>query len=117
MRGVRVLLASAAVWNLAEGVLLLVLPERQAGVGAVTSARDARAVGGVVAAFGVLYAVLAIRPSRPLLIVSAFAKGLGAVAGLSQVARGKRDAVTIVSLGDAPWVPAFFAAARRIHSR
>lgn len=102
----------AAAWDLAVGMMLLVLPEGRGGIGSVTPTRRVRIVGAVIVAWGVLYAALAWRPVRALLIVSAIAKSVGGANGVIGLIRGNRDAVTAVSLADAAWVPGFVLAAR-----
>lgn len=110
----RLFLVFAAAWDVAVGVLLLVLPEGRGGIGSVTPTSRVRMVGAIIIAWGALYAALAWRPVRALLIVSAIAKCVGGANGLLGLLRGNRDAVTAVSLADAGWVPGFVLAARDI---
>ena len=113
----RLFLVLAALWDLLAGAALLLLPVGRGGVGTRIPTARARAFGGVVVAFGLLYAALAVRPARPLLVVSAVAKSVGATSGVVGAARRQRDVVTAVSLADAAWVPGFvllaLGAARR----
>lgn len=107
----RLFLLSAALWNLAAGAALVALPGRRAR--GVPAGPHAREVGVVVVAFGALYAFMAVRPIRTILVVSAVAKVVGGVSGLAAMHQGRRDAVAFVSLADAAWVPGFVVALRR----
>ena len=73
----------------------------------------ARTLGVVIAGFGLLYAALAVRPSRVLLIASTIAKASGALTGVVYMLRGRRDVITLVSLADAAWLPGFVCASTR----
>lgn len=107
----RVFLALAAAWDLVAAAALLLLPVGRGGVGTRVPTGRARGFGGVVLAFALLYAAMVVRPARPLLVVSAVAKTVGAGAGIVGVIRRRRDVVTAVSLVDAAWVPGFVALA------
>jgi hypothetical protein len=112
VRSRRQFLVFAAVWDLAAGTLLLLLPEGRGGIGPVTPTRRARASGWVVVVFGLLFGALAVRPTRPLVLAGAVAKGVGAASGVVGAAAGRRDAVTLVGLADAAWIPGLLRAAR-----
>jgi len=105
MRSRRTFLALAAVWDVGVGVIAVTLPS-----GRVARSRES---GIVVLVFAALYAVLAVRPRRPLLIASAVAKGVGGTSGVVGLAQGKRDVITLLALADAAWLPGFLLAARR----
>ncbi|WP_375387899.1 hypothetical protein [uncultured Amnibacterium sp.] len=107
----RLFLALAAAWDLFAAAALLLLPVGRAGVGTRIPTSRARGFGGVVLAFALLYAAGVFRPARPLLIVSAAAKTVGATSGVVGAIRRQRDIVTAVSLVDAAWVPGFVALA------
>jgi hypothetical protein len=113
MRTRRPFLIAAAVWDIAAGVLLLVVPEGRGGVGTVTPTGRTRGFGGIVIAFGLLFAVLAARPVRSLLVVATAAKTVGAGSGVLALSKGQRDVVGLVSLADAVWLPGFLLALRR----
>ena len=113
MRSRRRFLVLAAMWDLAAGALLLALPEGRGGIGRDAPTRAARASGWVVVVFGLLFGALAVRPTRPLLLAGAAAKGVGAASGLVGLTQGRRDAVTLVGLADAPWLVGLLRAARR----
>lgn len=101
----RVFLALAALWDVGAGTVAVTLPE-----GRVPRSRP---IGFLVLAFAVLFAGLAIRPSRPLLLASAVAKAVGGTTGVVGLVRGERDPITLLALGDAVWLPGFVLAARR----
>jgi hypothetical protein len=107
-------LVLAAVWDLAAGAVLLLLPEGRGGVGTVTPTGQARRSGWIVVVFGLLFGALALRPTRPLLLAGAVAKGVGATSGVVGAARGKRDAVTLIGLADAAWIPGLVRASRSV---
>lgn len=101
----RPFLVLAALWDVGVGVVAITLPE-----GRVPRSRSA---GVVVLAFAVLYAALAVRPRRSLLVASAAAKAVGGTTGIVGLVRGRRDPITLMALGDAVWLPGFLLAARR----
>lgn len=101
----RLFLALAAVWDVGAGAAALRLP-----AGRVPRSRE---IGLVVLGFAALYAALAMRPWRPLVIASAVAKGVGGTSGVVGIAQGRRDVVTLLGLADAVWLPGFLLAARR----
>ena len=105
MRARRRFLVAAAVWDVVVGTVSLRLPEGRVA--------RSRRIGVVVLAFAGLYALLAVRPSRPLLIASVVAKGIGGSSGVVGVLQGKRDRITLLALADAAWLPGFVLAARR----
>ncbi len=102
----RLFLLLASAWNLAAGGILLSTPTRRA-----------RLIGGVVLVFSALYAVLARRPVRALLIAGAIAKTAGGVSGVFGWWRGDRDVVTVISVADAAWAPGFALLAWRRNRR
>lgn len=105
MRFLRPFLVLAAIWDLGVGVVAVTLPEGRV-------ARSRRS-GVVVLLFAALYAGLAVRPWRPLLIVSAVAKVVGGTSGVVGLVRGERNVITWLALADAGWLPGFVAASRR----
>jgi hypothetical protein len=104
MRFRRAFLVLAAAWDVGVGTIAVTLPR-----GRVARSRES---GVVVLVFAVLYAVLAVRPSRRLLVVSALAKAVGGTSGVIGLARGRRDVITWLALADAAWLPGFVAASR-----
>lgn len=105
MRRRRLFLVLAAVWDLGVGAIAVAQPAGRIA--------DSRRNGIVVLVFAALYAVLAVRPVRSLIVTSAVAKAVGGTSGVVALAQGKRDVVTWLALADAAWLPGFVAASRR----
>jgi hypothetical protein len=101
----RPFLVLAAVWDAFVGAVALAQPEGRIA--------HSRRNGLIVLVFAALYAVLAVRPWRPLVIASAVAKAVGGTSGAVGLARGDRDVITWLSLADAAWLPGFLVASRR----
>lgn len=116
MRGIRGFLVAAAAWDAMVGAVALVRAGRRGGGDGQTAsaAGTDRAIGVVVLAFAVLYAVLAVRPDRRLLLFSALAKVVGGMSGAAGLLSGTRDALALLALADAAWVPGFLAARSRL---